>query len=249
MCPLLFSFFCNSKFYQVLQVQGCIQALGPFWLQFTGLQDYQCPFSFLGQCYATSVPPQGFRCSANFYKKFHIRKLQLEKIMSCLSPIDLFNTCNVALSYVRILIGHVLTCRYIFMNRFRIFAYPVFVRRHSTACSTYQGVRRVKLAVDDKNLIPTILPSCILSTCVANFPICSIQLHVIIMLLTDKMATTGPGSWVLLTKFSTVFFSTLKVTTASFFVFSHKQKATQTCSNVTRSTVQTISLLTLNASC
>jgi hypothetical protein len=29
--------------------------------------------SRLGQCYATCVPPQGFRCVANFYKKLRIR--------------------------------------------------------------------------------------------------------------------------------------------------------------------------------
>jgi hypothetical protein len=33
----------------------------------------------LDQCSATVVPPQGFRCATNFYKKLYIHTLQLEK--------------------------------------------------------------------------------------------------------------------------------------------------------------------------
>jgi hypothetical protein len=68
------------------------------------------------QCDATGVPPQGFRCAANFGKKLHIRTLWLEKGNFHLSSsMVLSNMCNILFSYACILIGKVFICRYIFM--------------------------------------------------------------------------------------------------------------------------------------
>jgi hypothetical protein len=70
----------------------------------------------LDQCSATGVPPQGFRCAANFYKKLHILTLYLGKGNFYLSSsIVSSNVCNFLFSYACILMGHIFICRYIFI--------------------------------------------------------------------------------------------------------------------------------------
>jgi hypothetical protein len=99
------------------------------------------------QCYATSVPLQGFRCAANFYKKLHIHSLELEKrqilsfiIDSFIQHVQCFFMCL-----------HSYRASYLYVDTYLwscIISYPLFVRRHFVVCRhvslTNQGVPRVK---------------------------------------------------------------------------------------------------------
>jgi hypothetical protein len=116
-------------------------------------------FFRLDQFSATGVPPQVFRCAANFYNKFYIRMLSLEKgnVLSFVikiryththtythtgsSSIVLSNMCNVVFSYPCSLIGQVFMRRYIFMAMYSFV--PPF--REATFCGVPLCVWQIRV--------------------------------------------------------------------------------------------------------
>jgi hypothetical protein len=130
----------------VLQLESILTRLTEPYIR-TIKQDRRAVLFGLHQCCATGVPPQRFRCAANFYKKLHIRTFCCKKATSYISSSIVFpNMSNVLFSYACILTGQRFVCRYILWP-WRV-SYPLFVRRNFVVCRhvslTNQGVPRVK---------------------------------------------------------------------------------------------------------
>jgi hypothetical protein len=87
------------------------------------------------QCSATGVPPQGFRCVANFYKKMYIRTLYLEKGNMLYFVIRIRNICRHARTHT-----HARTHRFIIDSFIQHVLCFVFICLHSYRARIYMQI-------------------------------------------------------------------------------------------------------------